>query len=146
WVFATEEQMLPYRQDYYSRILTQEAYDCFVNGCRLFTQWIYFPMDDALMIDSVFYVRVTELYYDYSDNLCATIYIANDTDSYRTLSSVENLVIVSGDKVLASVGSDLGLQVPPHEATVVTLSIPPEYQSGLGYNGMNVAEFTFGWQ
>nr|MCR5311778.1 hypothetical protein [Lachnospiraceae bacterium] len=47
WVFATEEQMLPYRQDYYSRILTQEAYDCFVNGCRLFTQWIYFPMDDA---------------------------------------------------------------------------------------------------
>ena len=126
WVFATEEQMLPYRQDYYSRILTQEAYDCFVNGCRLFTQWIYFPMDDALMIDSVFYVRVTELYYDYSDNLCATIYIANDTDSYRTLSSVENLVIVSGDKVLASVGSNLGLQVPPHEATVVTLSIPPE--------------------
>ncbi len=143
WVFATTELYNSYRAEYYPRILTEDANYFSSNGCYLYKQWIPFPMDDALFIDSVFYARVIEIYYDFDGNICATIYIANDLDNYLTLATVESLVILGDGNVVASVGTTIGLPVAPHQATVITLTIPPEYQNGNGYNNMSVGEFIF---
>lgn len=144
WVVEDNDTFFSvYGDAYYSNILTDGAYDAYVSD-RFFKRYgTPFDLNSPQIYRTVFAGRVLEAYCDADGNLYVTLYFSNDTDADVTVSTMDNLVLVSENGVVAEVGADINKTVSAHDYLYDTLQIPRDYLQIQNFSNITVREFIY---